>query len=136
MILYGEEATLAAGEELGRSRIPGDFIALYGELGAGKTSFVRGLAAGLGIAGRVTSPTFALVSVYQGRLSFCHMDLYRLPGPEALDDLGWDELIESHDVCAVEWCERAGRRLPAKRVEVRLSHYGDDARLCEIVRWE
>jgi tRNA threonylcarbamoyladenosine biosynthesis protein TsaE len=134
MILRGEPATFAAGEELGRSLVPGDFVALYGDLGAGKTSFVRGLAAGLGITDRVTSPTFALASVYQGRLSLCHMDLYRLGGPEALDGLGWDELVESHDICAVEWCEHAGDRLPGRRIEVRLSHHGDGARACEIVR--
>jgi tRNA threonylcarbamoyladenosine biosynthesis protein TsaE len=131
--LHGESATFAAGEELGRSLVPGDFIALYGDLGAGKTSFVRGLAAGFGITDRVTSPTFALVSTYQGRLSLCHMDLYRLNGPEDLEDMGWDELIETHDVCAVEWCERAGDKLPARRIEVRLRHHGDDARMCEVV---
>jgi tRNA threonylcarbamoyladenosine biosynthesis protein TsaE len=134
MILHGESATLAAGEELGRTLQPGDFVALYGGLGAGKTSFVRGLAVGLGITDRVTSPTFALVSAYQGRLSLCHMDLYRLSGPEALEDLGWDELIETHDVCAVEWCERARDRLPGNRIEVRLGDHGDDARVCGIVR--
>ena len=134
MILYSENETLAAGEELGRSLRPGDFVALYGDLGAGKTSFVRGMAAGLGIQDRVTSPTYALINVYQGRLSLCHMDLYRIGGPDALDDLGWDELLESHDICAVEWCEYAGDRLPNQRVEVRLSHHGDGARQCKIVR--
>jgi len=134
MILHGENETLAAGEELGRLLVSGDFIALYGDLGSGKTTFVRGLAAGLGISGRVTSPTFALVSVYQGRFSLCHMDLYRLNNPDALDDLGWDELIVTHDICAVEWGGYAGDALPSKRIEVRLRHHGDGARVCEIVR--
>ena len=136
-ILRGEIETVAAGEELGRSLARGDFIALFGDLGAGKTSFARGMAAGLGIASRVTSPTFALVNVYEGTsLTFCHMDLYRLNGPEDLDSIGWDELIETHGVCAVEWCERAGDRLPKRRIEVHLTYEGEETRRCEITERE
>jgi tRNA threonylcarbamoyladenosine biosynthesis protein TsaE len=99
------EETEAVAEELAATLRPGDLVLLSGELGAGKTTFVRGLARGLGCPGPVQSPTFQLVRVYPGRVQLGHADLYRLePGAE-IADLGLDDLLEQ-GVVAVEWGDR------------------------------
>ena len=98
--------TEAAGERLARRLAAGDVLLLEGPLGSGKTTFVRGLARGLGVGGRVASPTFQLVRVYPGRPSLVHADLFRLDDPlAALADLGLDELLEQ-GVAAIEWGDR------------------------------
>lgn len=103
------EATHKAGQVLADLLEPGDVIGLVGDLGAGKTLLVQGLALGLGMPPdvRVTSPTFALVNEYQGgRLPVVHVDLYRLEAESELEHIGLDELLEGAGVSAVEWCER------------------------------
>jgi tRNA threonylcarbamoyladenosine biosynthesis protein TsaE len=116
-----ENETIRLGEILGRSLRAGDLVLLYGELGAGKTTLVRGLARGVGYRGRVSSPTFALAHVYRGRrLTLHHLDLYRLKEGET-GELGLDELLnDPRGVVAVEWPQAA--RWPKRRVEIRLSH--------------
>lgn len=106
-ISRSEGETESLGERLGSRLRAGDVLALYGGLGAGKTAFVRGVARGLGIQGRVTSPTFTLVNEYEGRIPLFHFDLYRLSGSQELFDLGWDEYLDRGGVCAVEWSENA-----------------------------
>jgi tRNA threonylcarbamoyladenosine biosynthesis protein TsaE len=99
--------TLALGENWGRAAQPGTVIALCGDLGAGKTQLVKGLALGLGIAARVTSPTFALVNVYEhGRLPLFHLDLYRLETPEAVRTAGLEEYFSPKGVTVIEWADR------------------------------
>ena len=93
------------GEALGSSLRPGDVLLLSGELGAGKTVVVRGLARGLGYAGEVLSPTFQLLRVYPGRLRLAHVDLYRLEAPGETEDLGLEELLDD-GAAAIEWGER------------------------------
>jgi tRNA threonylcarbamoyladenosine biosynthesis protein TsaE len=108
---------------------PGDLIALRGELGAGKTEFVRGLAMGLGApADAVASPSFALAHHYQGRLSLVHLDLYRLEeiSPEFLPDL--EDYLSGPQVTAVEWAERLGNLLPPEYLEVTLVITGEEER--------
>ena len=95
-------------------------VALRGALGAGKTSFARGLARGLGIRDHVTSPTFALVHEHTGRLPMFHFDLYRLDGPHSLFYIGWDDYLERGGVCVVEWSERVGDELPPNAITVTL----------------
>ena len=130
-ITNSEEATSAAGEELARRLAAGDVVLLYGELGAGKTAFVRGLARGLGApVEEVSSPTFTLVQEYQGRLPLYHVDLYRLE-PAEVDDLGLEELVSGDGVVAIEWAER-WRGRPDDVIEVRLEHAGEDRRRVEI----
>ena len=107
-----EQDTETIGETLGRKLNAPAVVALRGGLGAGKTAFTRGLARGLGVTGRVTSPTFALVHEFQGRLPLFHFDLYRLGGPDDLFDIGWDDYLARGGVCVVEWSERAGQALP------------------------
>ena len=104
---------------------------LYGDLGAGKTAFVRGMARGLGAPVEdVSSPTFTLVQEYRGRVTLYHVDLYRLE-PAEVDDLGLEELISGDGVVAIEWAER-WRGRPDDVVEVRLAHASEDTRRIEI----
>lgn len=120
-----EAETAAAGRELARRLTPGAVVLLSGDLGAGKTVFVRGIAEGLGINPRdVSSPTFTLVQEYRGgRLALYHVDLYRLHSSE-VDDLGLDEMAWAGGVVAIEWPDRLPRA-PAKVITVRIEH-GDD----------
>jgi tRNA threonylcarbamoyladenosine biosynthesis protein TsaE len=124
----GEEETTSAGERLGASIRPGDVILLHGELGAGKTAFVRGLARGLGVdPAEVTSPTFTLIQEYAAPgVVLHHVDLYRL-APREVDDLGLDELVSSGGIVAIEWPDR-WRHRPAGALDVRIEHAGGDRR--------
>jgi tRNA threonylcarbamoyladenosine biosynthesis protein TsaE len=117
----GEAETIRLGEILGRSLRAGDVVLLYGELGAGKTTLVRGIARAVGYRGRVRSPTFALAHVYHGkRLNLHHLDLYRLKEGQT-EELGFDELLhDPRGAVVVEWPQAA--RWPRRRVEVRLAH--------------
>jgi len=126
-----EAETSAAGRELAGTLTAGAVVLLRGDLGAGKTAFVRGMAEGLGIApGEVTSPTFTLVQEYRGgRLPLYHVDLYRLRPVEA-DDLGLDEITLAGGVTAIEWPERLPRPI-ADALVVHLEHVeGDQRRVC------
>jgi tRNA threonylcarbamoyladenosine biosynthesis protein TsaE len=124
-----EEETSAAGEETASALAPGDVLLLDGELGAGKTAFVRGLARGLGLpADDVTSPTFTLIQEYRGAgsgLVLYHADLYRLT-PREVDDLGLGELSED-GILAVEWPDRWSNP-PASAYRVRIDHRGENRR--------
>ena len=128
----GESETMAAGARLGAGLQRGDVVLLFGDLGAGKTAFVRGLARGLGAdADEVSSPTFTLIQEYGGgRVPLQHVDLYRLE-PREVDDLGLDELIASGAVVAIEWADRWMDR-PENAVEVLIEHAGGDERRIRI----
>jgi tRNA threonylcarbamoyladenosine biosynthesis protein TsaE len=119
------EETEAAGEGLGRRLRLGDLVLLKGELGAGKTTFVRGIARGLGSAALVASPTFQLVRIYPGRLQLAHVDLYRLEKGDDLRDLGLDELLDAGAV-VVEWGDRM-KGVDAAMISI--EHKGGDRRL-------
>ena len=127
-VTHSELETAAAGRELGGTLSAGDVVLLYGDLGAGKTAFVKGLAEGLGIArDEVSSPTFTLVQEYRGgRLTLFHVDLYRIDDPRELDDLGLDEIAEE-GVLAIEWAEKYPRP-PIPSVRVSIEHAGDTDR--------
>ncbi len=122
--------TEAVGEALGSQLRLGDLVVLTGDLGAGKTTFTKGLARGLGVTQRVTSPTFTIVQEYDGRLPVAHVDVYRLDRIQELHDFGFEELLESR-VTVVEWGEAIARVLPLERVDVRIAMDdgdGDDDR--------
>jgi tRNA threonylcarbamoyladenosine biosynthesis protein TsaE len=126
LLSRSDAETEAIGAALSARLGPGDRVLLYGELGAGKTAFVRGLAQGLGIdPEEVSSPTFTLIQEYRGRLMLYHVDLYRL-APVDVDDLGLDALA-ADGVLAIEWAERMPRPDPGA-IEVRLEHVGEDTR--------
>lgn len=124
------EETESAGEELGRRLRRGDLVLLKGELGAGKTTFVRGVARGTGSAAPVASPTFQLVRVYPGRVQLAHVDLYRLEKGDELRDLGLDELLEV-GAAVVEWGERLDVEDAAL---IEFEHLGGDRRLIRTTR--
>lgn len=117
------------GERLGRAARAGDVLALWGELGAGKTVLARGVAAGLGIdAEEVTSPTFIILHEHaSGRIPLFHLDLYRLAQSD-LGTTGWEETLDGGGVTVIEWPDRAGDQLPADRLDVRLEHIAESKR--------
>ena len=113
------QETEALGERLAAVLRPGDVVAYTGDLGAGKTAFTRGLARGLGVPDRVTSPTFTIVNEYEGgRLPLFHFDLYRMESPEELFDIGWEDYLARGGVCAVEWSENVADALEPGTIRV------------------
>jgi len=122
------DETEAVGEELGRRLRQGDLVLIRGELGAGKTTFVRGIARGMGSAAPVASPTFQLVRIYPGRLQLAHVDLYRLEQGDELRDLGLDELLDAGAV-VVEWGDRINKTVGADAAMISIEHQGGDRRL-------
>ena len=127
-----ERETAAVGRALAADLSAGDVVLLFGDLGAGKTAFVRGLADGLGIdSDDVSSPTFTLVQEYRGgRVPLVHVDLYRLDDPREVDDLGLDDL-SAEAIVAIEWAEKLWVR-PPDAVRVRLEHAGETERRIRI----
>jgi len=125
-----EECSLLLGGAIGEMIEPGDILALWGELAAGKTLLARGIAAGLGVAPevRITSPTFTIINEYQARLRLYHLDLYRIASPYELETLPWQESLFGNGVAVIEWPERLGRLLPADRWDIRFSITGDESR--------
>lgn len=133
ILTNSEEETSAIGERLAASLRQGDVVLLYGELGAGKTAFVRGLARGLGASPEdVSSPTFTLIQEYAGRVTLYHVDLYRLE-PKEIPDLGLEDLVLGDGVVAIEWAERWPGR-PNDVIEVKIADVGEDARSISISR--
>jgi tRNA threonylcarbamoyladenosine biosynthesis protein TsaE len=131
ILTSSEEETSAAGERLAGRLSPGDVLLLYGDLGAGKTAFVRGLARGLGASpDDVSSPTFTLIQEYRGPVTLYHVDLYRLQ-PIEVSDLGLDELASGDASMAVEWAERWNQR-PLNSWQITFEHAGDDQRRIRI----
>ncbi len=118
---HSEEETVAFGEAIGRSLEAGNIVLISGELGAGKTRLVQGIARGLDTKRIPRSPTFVLVNQHEGRLTLHHSDLYRINGPAEVDDLGLLEAASDGGVLAVEWADRARAAFPDDCLEVRLS---------------
>jgi tRNA threonylcarbamoyladenosine biosynthesis protein TsaE len=128
MNLRSLAATRKLGRRLGAALEPGDFIALTGDLGAGKTVLVKAIAEGAKVPEPATSPTFALVNVYQGRVKLQHLDLYRLTGPAELFALGFDDLLAEDAATVCEWADKAQQALPKDRLEIALEHAGPSSR--------
>ncbi|MCF6139520.1 tRNA (adenosine(37)-N6)-threonylcarbamoyltransferase complex ATPase subunit type 1 TsaE [Pseudalkalibacillus berkeleyi] len=147
LILKSPEETMEAAEQLGELLQPRDLITLEGDLGAGKTTFTKGLAKGLHIKRVVKSPTFTIIREYQGRLPLYHMDVYRLE--DSQEDLGFDEYFEGEGVTVVEWAHIIEDFLPSERLDITIRRLNDDEReltlepkgerfkrLCEEYRYE
>lgn len=122
------EETIALGERLGRALRAGDVLALTGDLGAGKTQLTKGIAAGMGVEADVTSPTFTIEMVYEGReMPLYHFDLYRLDDPDQLEDTGIFDVLGADGVCAIEWGEQFAEELGDARVDVYVTRLEDEA---------
>jgi tRNA threonylcarbamoyladenosine biosynthesis protein TsaE len=121
---HSEAETRAIAAEIGATLRRGDVVVLNGELGAGKTTFVKGLAEGLGVVDAVTSPTFTIVQHYEGRVPVTHVDVYRLDRLQELHDLGFEEILDD-GVTIIEWGDAIAPLLPRDRLEIRLT-MGDD----------
>ena len=119
------EQTREIGRAIGEKSLAGDILLLTGELGAGKTCFIQGLAEGLGVPGYVRSPTFVLTHQYSGRLTLFHLDLYRIDGPLEAWSLGLEEQLFGGGVCAVEWADRAPELFPDSCLWVHLDYQSD-----------
>ena len=127
-ITHSAEETEALGERLAQTLTGGEVVAYFGELGAGKTAFTRGLARGLGISMRVTSPTYTIVNEYSGgRLPLFHFDMYRLGSSDELFDIGWEDYLARGGVCAVEWSENVTDALDGA-ITVRIEKTAADER--------
>ncbi len=125
---HSPEETERIGETLGKTLRPGSVVAYRGGLGMGKTAFTRGLARGLGCAGRVTSPTFTIVNEYSGTVPLFHFDMYRLGSSDELFDIGWEDYLVRGGVCAVEWSENVPEAFDGSEIRVSIEKCSDNAR--------
>ncbi|MCH5295690.1 MAG: tRNA (adenosine(37)-N6)-threonylcarbamoyltransferase complex ATPase subunit type 1 TsaE [Treponema sp.] len=134
---HSADETIALGIRIGQRLKAGDVIAMRGTLAAGKTTITKGIAVSLGIKDTVTSPTFCLISEYEGdRMPLYHMDVYRLEGPEDFLNLGAEEMIYGKGVCVIEWSEKVESELPEKTIYITLSPQEDGSRKIDIDNWE
>lgn len=117
-ITHNEEETFLLGIDFSKEIIKGDVVALYGDLGSGKTQLIKGICKGLGVIEEVTSPTFTLMCVYEAKYKIFHFDFYRLSSDSEIYDLGIDDFIFSDSVSLIEWAEKAQRFLPSKRIDI------------------
>lgn len=117
-ITNSEQETERLGAELAEKLPGGTVVAMFGDLGAGKTAFVRGMAKGMGLECRVSSPTFTIVNEYLGERSLIHFDMYRLSSADELFDIGWEDYLSRGAVCAVEWSENVREAFRGDEVTV------------------
>ena len=128
IITHSERETEAAGAAFAAGIPDGTVVAMYGELGAGKTAFVRGMAQGMGLDCRVNSPTFTIVNEYLGARTLLHFDMYRLGSVDELWDIGWDDYLSRGAVCAVEWSENVADAFTGDEITVRFEKLSDTDR--------
>ena len=120
IVTISEQETLITGEKFGKSARKGDIFALYGDLGSGKTVFTKGIAKGLDINDDITSPTFLLLEIYEGRLPLYHFDLYRIDNANDLDEYGFDDYWYGNGVSVIEWADKAGDTLPSSVIKIHI----------------
>ena len=124
IITTNEKETETAGANFAKSLNSGSVVALYGDLGAGKTAFVRGMARGMGLDSRVVSPTFTIVNEYSGEQELFHFDMYRLSSGDELFDIGWEDYLSRGGICAVEWSENVEDAFDGTELIVRIEKQG------------
>lgn len=130
------EETIALGEKIGSLLSKGDVIAMQGTLAAGKTTITKGIAKALGVQESITSPTFCLVSEYEGKMPLYHMDVYRLEGAEDFQTLGPDDMIYGEGVCLIEWSEKIMEELPSKTIVLKITVQDDNSRIITLTNWK
>ncbi|MFB0921523.1 MAG: tRNA (adenosine(37)-N6)-threonylcarbamoyltransferase complex ATPase subunit type 1 TsaE [Oscillospiraceae bacterium] len=128
IITHSVDETELAGQSMAKALTAGTVVALYGDLGAGKTAFVRGMARGLGSRDRVTSPTFTIVNEYGGTLELFHFDMYRLKSSDELFDIGWEDYLARGGVCVVEWSENVSDAFDGTEIKVTIDKLSDTDR--------
>ncbi len=126
--------TIRMGKRLGRLLRPGDVVALVGDLGTGKTQFIKGVAEGVGVGKTtyVSSPSFTLINEYPGRIPFYHIDLFRLQSEEEAEGLGLEEYVRGNGVTAIEWADKISSLLPEDLLWVKIHYTGEHSRTIEI----
>ena len=127
-ISHSERETEELGARLSSVLPGGSVVAMYGDLGAGKTAFVRGMARGMGLDCRVSSPTFTIVNEYLGARDLIHFDMYRLSGADELFDIGWEDYLSRGAVCAVEWSENVQDAFFGDEMKVTIEKLSDNTR--------
>lgn len=133
---HSSEETIALGEILGAMLKPGDVLAMRGTLAAGKTTITKGIAKALGVTDNITSPTFCIISEYEGaKMPLYHMDVYRLDNAEDFINLGVDDLIYGNGVSIIEWSEKIQSELPPKTITVQITPNEDSTRTIELINW-
>jgi tRNA threonylcarbamoyladenosine biosynthesis protein TsaE len=127
--------TVRLGKSIGSRLLPGDVVALVGELGAGKTQFIKGLAAGAGIRNStyISSPSFTLINEYPGRITFYHIDLFRLSKEKEAEDLGLEDYIHGRGITAIEWADKIPSLLPKELLLIRIAYMEKNIRSLEIL---
>lgn len=120
--------TYDLGLKIGLKLKPGDIVGIIGELGAGKTVLIQGIARSLGIFDNVTSPTFNLINEYQGLFKLYHMDLYRLDDLSQIGDLGIEEYFYKEGIIIIEWADKLGNILPARAMTIKIEYLGENKR--------
>ena len=130
------EETIELGKKIGLRLQRGDVIAMQGTLAAGKTTITKGIALSLGVEDTITSPTFCLISEYQGKMPLYHMDVYRRDGADDFAGLGTDDMIYGEGVSIIEWSEKIMSELPAKTIVLKITPQTDGSRLIEIENWK
>lgn len=134
-ITHSAEETIELGYKIGKKLKPGDIIAMQGTLAAGKTTITKGIAKALNISDTITSPTFCLISEYEGSMPLYHMDVYRLDSCEDFINLGTDDMLYGKGVSIIEWSEKIMEELPKKTIVLRITPKEDNSRLIEIENW-
>ncbi len=132
IISQSTEDTINTGIKIGKKLKPGDIIALKGNLAAGKTTITKGIAISLGVNDEVTSPTYTLISEYEGSIPLYHMDMYRIESIEEFEMLGADELLFGNGISVIEWSERIEEYLPANHIVIDIHRNEDDTRNIKI----
>jgi tRNA threonylcarbamoyladenosine biosynthesis protein TsaE len=127
------EATEKIGADLVSKLEPNDVVALYGELGSGKTCFVKGIARGLNVSQPVKSPSFNIINEYPGVTPLYHIDFYRLAKPAEIEETGWMDCLDAGGIVVIEWAERVKNMLPYKRIDVYFEVLVNDTRRLEII---
>lgn len=126
IVLRSPDETFAFGRSCASCLSSDSILALYGDLGAGKTTFVQGLASALGITDAIQSPTFSYLQVYQGIFPLYHFDLYRMKAPADFFSMGFEEYFDQGGIATIEWAERLGEHLPGHAISLHFSHVGQE----------
>lgn len=132
VITYSEEETIELGKKIAKKLKKGDIVALYGELGSGKTTLIKGIVAGLGYQKTVKSPSFIMVAVYLAEVPIYHIDLYRIENEETIENLGIFEYLYGEGISLIEWAERIEKKLPSKKIIIKIKILGKNEREFEI----